>query len=146
MWLDQLIALAAGAGGGSGADVVPQRRPDDASQRPPTRRDATDWQRVRAVVPLVIGSYAAYAGAALWWDYRSLDVMRQLDPAMAAAAQDIPLTFRGQFYVFSCWGAVSPRYFDQMSYVIPLLLITLGIEAGFFRRRRSIRSSGWPPG
>ena len=39
-----------------------------------------DWQRVRAVVPLVIGSYAAYAGAALWWDYRSLDVMRQLDP------------------------------------------------------------------
>lgn len=95
-----------------------------------------DWQRVRAVVPLVIGSYAAYAGAALWWDYRSLDVMRTLDPATAAAAQDIPLSQRGQFYVFSCWGAVSPRYFEQMTYVIPALLITLGIEAGFFRRYR----------
>lgn len=93
-----------------------------------------DWQRVRAVVPLVVGSYAAYAGAALWWDARSLDVQRELAPAIAAEAQNIPLSQRGQFYVFSCWGAVSPRYFDQMSYVIPMLLITLGIEAGFFRR------------
>jgi hypothetical protein len=94
-----------------------------------------DWQRVRAVVPLVIGSYAAYAGAGLWWDARSIDVMRELDPAIAAEVQTIPISLRGQFYVFSCWGAVSPRYFDQMAYVIPMLLITLGIEAGFFRRR-----------
>lgn len=136
VWLDQLIALALALAVGV---VLTSSLNADPMTLLSARRRAEmplDWQRVRAVVPLVIGSYAAYAGAALWWDYRSLDVMRQLDPAMAAAAQDIPLTFRGQFYVFSCWGAVSPRYFDQMSYVIPLLLITLGIEAGFFRRRR----------
>jgi len=93
-----------------------------------------DWQRVRAVVPLVIGSYAAYAGAALWWDARSVDVQRELPPEIAAQIENIPVMLRGQFFVFSCWGAVSPRYFDQMTYVIPMLMITLGIEAGFFRR------------
>ncbi len=136
VWLDQLLALMLALA--MGLVLMSSLNADPMTLFSARRRAEMplDWQRVRAVAPLVIGSYAAYAGAALWWDYRSLDVMRQLDPATAAAAQDIPLSQRGQFYVFSCWGAVSPRYFDQMSYVIPLLLITLGIEAGFFRRHR----------
>ena len=93
-----------------------------------------DWQRVRAVVPLVIGSYAAYAGAALWWDYLNVDVVREMDAATAAAAEHMPLVDRGEFYFHFCAGAVSPRYFEHMTEVIPLLLITLGIEFGFFRR------------
>ncbi len=93
-----------------------------------------DWQRVRAVVPLVIGSYAAYAGAALWWDYLTVDVVRDMDAATAAAAEHMALVDRGEFYYYFCAGAVSPRYFEQMTSVIPLLLITLGIEFGFFRR------------
>ena len=136
VWVDQLLALLLAVA--MGLVLVATLNADPLTLFSARKRAEMplDWQRVRAVVPLVVGSYAAYAGAALWWDYRSLDVMRTLDPATAAAALDLPLSERGQFYVFSCWGAVSPRYFEQMTYVIPALLITLGIEAGFFRRYR----------
>lgn len=135
MWVDQLLAVLLALA--MGLVLVSSLNADPLTLVSARKRAEMplDWQRVRAVVPLVIGSYAAYAGAALWWDARSVDVMRELDPAIAAEAQNIPLPLRGQFYVFSCWGAVSPRYFDQMAYVIPMLLVTLGIEAGFFRRR-----------
>lgn len=96
-----------------------------------------DWQRVRAVVPLVIGTYVAFAGATLWWDHNSSDAVRELDPAAAAAAQNMPPAERLQFYAVACSGAVSSRFFDQMAFVIPTLLITLGLETGFFPRNRT---------
>lgn len=135
VWADQLLAVLLAVA--MGLVLVSALNADPLTLVSARKRAEMplDWQRVRAVVPLVIGSYAAYAGAALWWDARSIDVMRELDPAIAAEIPNIPVSLRGQFFVFSCWGAVSPRYFDQMAYVIPMLLITLGIEAGFFRRR-----------
>ncbi|WP_082690549.1 hypothetical protein [Mycobacterium sp. M26] len=134
VWADQLLAVLLAVA--MGLVLVSSLNADPLTLVSARKRAEMplDWQRVRAVVPLVIGSYAAYAGAALWWDARSIDVMRELDPAIAAEIPNIPVSLRGQFFVFSCWGAVSPRYFDQMAYVIPMLLITLGIEAGFFRR------------
>lgn len=135
IWVDQLAALLIALA--MGLALVCSLNGDPLTLFSARKRaeNPQDWQRVRAVVPLIIGSYAAYAGAALWWDARSIDVMRDLDPAIAAEAENIPISMRGQFYVFSCGGAVSPRYFDQVTYVIPMLMVTLGIEAGFFRRQ-----------
>ncbi len=133
-WVDQLVAVLLALAMGLVLASSLNADPLTVVSSRKRAENPLDWQRVRAVVPLVIGSYAAYAGAALWWDARSVDVQRELPPDIAAQIENIPVMLRGQFFVFSCWGAVSPRYFDQMTYVIPMLMITLGIEAGFFRR------------
>jgi hypothetical protein len=93
-----------------------------------------DWLRVRAVVPLIVGTLAAYVGATVWTDYFDLDVVRALDPEMAAEVAGLSLPDQQEVLNQLCTGGVSPRYFEHIAEVIPLLLLTLGIEFGFFRR------------
>lgn len=92
-----------------------------------------DWKRARAVVPLIVGTYAAYIGATVWSDFFNVDVTRTLDPELAAEVEQLSLFEREGVLREICDPAVDPTYFEQVAQVIPLLLMTLGIEFGFFR-------------
>jgi len=93
----------------------------------------TDWLRALAVVPLIVGAYAAYVGATVWTDYFNFDVVRTLDGALAAEVEQLSLFERQSGLQEICGPGVDPSYFEQVAQIIPLLLITLGIEFGFFR-------------
>lgn len=101
-----------------------------------TRRAAasTDWARVRAVVPLVVGTVACYIAATAFDDFFDLDTVRVLDPEMEAEVAAMPLAEQLGAFATLCEGAVSPAFFQQVVAVIPLLLLTIGVEFNFFRR------------
>lgn len=100
------------------------------------RRSAapTDWARVRAVFPLVIGTFVCFIAATAFDDFFDLDTVRTLDPEMAAEVAAMPLQQRLGAIATLCEGAVSPAFFQQVVAVIPLLLLTLGVEFNFFQR------------
>jgi hypothetical protein len=100
------------------------------------RRSAApvDWSRVRAVVPLVIGTFVCYLAATAFDDFFDLDTVRTLDPELAAEVAAMPLPQQLGALATLCEGAVSPAFFQQVIGVIPLLLLTLGVEFNFFRR------------
>lgn len=101
-----------------------------------TRRAAapTDWARVRAVVPLVLGTIAGYVAATAFDDFFDLDTVRVLDAEMQAEVAAMPLAEQLGAFATLCEGAVSPAFFQQVVAVIPLLLLTIGVEFNFFRR------------
>lgn len=94
----------------------------------------TDWARVRAVVPLVIGTSACFLAATAFDDFFDLDTVRALDPELEAEVASMPLPEQLGALATLCEGAVSPAFFQQVVAVIPLLLLTLGVEFNFFRR------------
>ena len=96
--------------------------------------EPTDWARVRAVVPLVIGTFACYIAATGFDDFFDLDTVRTLDPEMAAEVAGMPVAEQLGALATLCEGAVSPGFFQQVVKVIPLLLLTIGVEFNFFRR------------
>jgi hypothetical protein len=100
------------------------------------RRSAekTDWARVRAVVPLVIGTLACYIAATAFNDFFDLDTVRVLDPEMEAEVGAMPIAEKLEALATLCEGAVSPAFFQTVVKVIPLLLLTIGVEFNFFRR------------
>ena len=100
------------------------------------RRSAekTDWARVRAVVPLVIGTLACYIAATAFNDFFDLDTVRVLDPEMEAEVGAMPIAEKLGALATLCEGAVSPAFFQTVVKVIPLLLLTIGVEFNFFRR------------
>jgi hypothetical protein len=100
------------------------------------RRSAApaDWVRVRAVVPLVIGTFVCYLAATAFDDFFDLDTVRTLDEVVAAEVAAMPLPQQLGAMATLCEGAVSPAFFQQVIGVIPLLLLTLGVEFNFFRR------------
>ena len=100
------------------------------------RRSAepTDWARARAVVPLVIGTLACYIAATAFDDFFDLDTVRTLDPEMEAEVGAMPIAERLGALATLCEGAVSPAFFQTVVRVIPLLLLTIGVEFNFFRR------------
>lgn len=79
-------------------------------------RSAEFRQRYTSAIPLVFGIAASYF-AQIVWDY-------YLGPSAVRASQ-------GE----GCRGAIDPEYFAQLSQVIPVLLIAVGIDAKFFDRR-----------
>ena len=92
-----------------------------------------DWERARPTVPLIVGTYAAYLGATAWTDYFNVGVMRALEPDVAAELDQMSLAEREGLLSQLCDGAVSAGYFQHVAQVVPLLLMTLGIEFGYFR-------------
>lgn len=93
-----------------------------------------DWQRVRAIVPLIVGTWACYLAGTAFVDYFDVGPMRTLTPEIAAQVHAMP--FSDQVLVLGqlCQGAVSPAFFEQIVGVMPLLLLTLGVEFNYFRR------------
>ena len=51
----------------------------------------TDWVRVRAVVPLVLGTWLCYLAASAFVDYFDVDTLRAIDPATAEEVADLPV-------------------------------------------------------
>lgn len=96
-----------------------------------------DWARVRAIVPLVVGTWLCYLAASVYVDYFDAGATRFLDPLVEAEV--LELTPAEQFSVLSqlCQGAISPVFFQQVVGVIPVLLLALGIEFNYFRRTLS---------
>ncbi|MGO4446226.1 hypothetical protein AB4Z42_23025 [Mycobacterium sp. 2YAF39] len=94
----------------------------------------TDWARARAMVPLVIGAFACYIAATAFDDFFDLDTVRELDVETAAEVAAMPIGERLGAMATLCEGAVSPAFFQQVVAVIPLLLLTIGVEFNFFRR------------
>ena len=94
----------------------------------------TDWARVRAVVPLVFGTWLCYLAASAFVDYFDLRAVRTLDPATADKVAEMPITERMAVLSQLCEGAISPVFFQLIVEVLPVLLLTLGIEFNYFRR------------
>jgi hypothetical protein len=94
----------------------------------------TDWVRVRAVVPLVLGTWLCYLAASAFVDYFDVDTLRAIDPATAEEIADLPLPQQMAVLSQLCEGAISPVFFNQIVGVMPVLLLTLGIEFNYFRR------------
>jgi len=94
----------------------------------------TDWARVRAVVPLVFGTWLCYLAASAFVDYFDLRAVRALDPATADKVAEMPITEQMAVLSQLCEGAISPVFFQLIVEVLPVLLLTLGIEFNYFRR------------
>ena len=94
----------------------------------------TDWARVRAVVPLVFGTWLCYLAASAFVDYFVLRAVRALDPATADKVAEMPIPEQMAVLSQLCQGAISPVFFELIVEVLPVLLLTLGIEFNYFRR------------
>jgi hypothetical protein len=94
----------------------------------------TDWVRVRAIVPLVVGTWLSYLAASAFVDYFDVDTVRAIDPATAEEVADLPVPEQMAVLSQLCEGAISPVFFNQIVGVMPVLLLTLGIEFNYFRR------------
>ena len=52
----------------------------------------TDWRRVRAIVPLVLGTYLCYLAASAYVDYFNVDTTRTLDAATAELVAEMDVS------------------------------------------------------
>jgi hypothetical protein len=75
---------------------------------------------IAVLLAVLIGTLAAYIGSTIWSLQLNADVIRT---SAEAGPGDV------------CSGAIDQEYFAQLSQVIPLLLVALGLDAGFLRRR-----------
>ncbi len=94
----------------------------------------TDWARVRAIVPLVVGTWFCYLAAGAFVGYFDVGTVRALDPALEEEVAALPFTEQTAVLSQLCEGAISPVFFQQVVGVMPVLLLTLGIEFNYFRR------------
>jgi len=94
----------------------------------------TDWPRVRAVVALLFGTWLCCLTASALVDYFDLRAVRALDPATADKVAEMPIPEQMAVLSQLCQGAISPVFFELIVEVLPVLLLTLGIEFNYFRR------------
>jgi hypothetical protein len=92
--------------------------------------DPEGWRRFLPAVPLLIGTYAAYAGGSGIFYGLDLTAVRSITEATQVARRP---GVTGPVEAL-CVGAVKPEYFAQVSQIIPLLLVALGLERRFFER------------
>ena len=93
-----------------------------------------DWARVRAIVPLVIGTWLCYLAASAYVDLFDVDTVRVLDAATEAQIANLSVSEQMSVLSQICEGAISPVYFQLVAEVIPVLLLALGVEFNYFRR------------
>ena len=87
--------------------------------RDTTVRGADGLGTRRAVVPLIIGTFACYIAATAFDDFFDLDTVRTLDPEMAAEVAAMPIAERLGALATLCEGAVSPAFLQQVVTVNP---------------------------
>lgn len=86
--------------------------------RPRVRRNNRQaWKELRGALPLFIGTLAAYIGSTVWNSIFKQNARRH---GCGTGGME-------------CRGAIAIEYFAQLSQVILLLLVAVGIEAGIFR-------------
>jgi hypothetical protein len=98
------------------ADPMTLFRPRLREERP------RDWARTHSTLPLIIGTFLGYISTPLWYPVITLHSA----PIGSSAENGCPPT-------------IDPQYFAQMSQVIPLLLITLGIEFNYVRQTEAVQ-------
>lgn len=97
-------------------------------------RSPVDWARVRAIVPLVFGTWLCYLAASVYVDLFDVDTARVLDPATEAELANLSVSEQMSVLSQLCQGAISPVFFQLVAEVIPVLLLALGVEFNYFRR------------
>lgn len=93
-----------------------------------------DWSRVRAIVPLVIGTWFCYLAATAYVDLFDVDTVRTLDPALESEIANLSAPEQMSVLAQLCTGAISPVFFQLVAEVIPVLLLALGVEFNYFRQ------------
>jgi hypothetical protein len=90
----------------------------------PRLRDAEprDWSRAQSTLPLIIGTFFGYVATPLWYP----KILLHSAPIGSSGDQGCP-------------PVIDPQYFAQMAQVIPVLLITLGIEFNYVRRTQAVQ-------
>jgi hypothetical protein len=134
LWVDMTSSVVLGTLMGCLMMVALNADPLTLFSRARRAAAPTDWARVRAVVPLVVGTFACYIASTAFDDFFDLDTVRYLDAEMEAEVAAMPVGQRLGALATLCEGAVSPAFFQQIVAVIPLLLLTIGVEFNFFRR------------
>lgn len=86
-------------------------------------RPQEDWETFRVLLPLILGTAAAWIAGQLW------DYALPNPPPASTASSDVKSD-----------GLVGAQFFPQLSQVIPLLLVALAVEARVFRRALHHRS------
>lgn len=137
LWIDLMSSLGFAVVMGILIAVCINADPLTLWRSPLRRQRPADWARVRAVVPLVIGTLVSYLAATAFDDFFDLETVRTLDPDLAADVAAMPLPQQLGALATLCEGAVSPAFFQQVVGVIPLLLLTLGVEFNYFRQALS---------
>lgn len=87
------------------------------------RRRGEGWADFSTTIPLLVGVLVGYLAAILWESRLGEGALRE----------DCDLEI-GPVPVSWCNGAIDPEYFAQLSQIIPLLLIGVGLESSFFKR------------
>ena len=81
-----------------------------------------------------MGTWLCYLAASAFVDYFDVDTMRTLDAATAELVADMDIAEQMAVLSQLCEGAISPVFFQPVVGVMPVLLLTLGIEFNYFRR------------
>jgi hypothetical protein len=89
--------------------------------------DPDAWRRFLPGVPLLLGTFAAWIGNEIWFSLND-NAIRTFADALEVARRE---GSTGPVEDL-CVGAVGQEYFAQLSQVIPLLLVALGVERRFF--------------
>lgn len=134
LWVDLVAAVAFAVTMGVLTAVSLNADPRTLFSGPLRTALPADWVRVRAVVPLIVGTFTCYLAGAVFNDFFDADTVRVLDPQTAAEVAAMPLADRLSTLGSLCENAVSPAFYDQAALVMPLLLLTLGVEFNYFRR------------
>jgi hypothetical protein len=90
----------------------------------PRLRDARprDWIRAHSTLPLIVGTFFGYVATPLWY------------PVILLHSKPI-----GSSGENGCPPVIDPQYFAQMAQVIPVLLVTLGIEFNYVRQAHAVQ-------
>ncbi|MEU8239723.1 hypothetical protein AB0C07_15885 [Actinoplanes missouriensis] len=103
------------------------------------RRQVAAWTRLRGALPLVFGIFAGYLAGVFWDHFLNPGAIRSWEAAeneFFKQAGKLALGDPSLLGTISslCGGAIDQEYFAQVSQIIPLLLIAIGVEAKFFQR------------
>jgi hypothetical protein len=93
------------------------------------KKNPDAWGRFLPAIPLLLSAIVSHFGGFVWGELDAEAIRTEAD-AMVFAARE---RFTGDVDSL-CRGAIRPEYFSNVSQVIPLLLVALGIERRFFER------------
>jgi hypothetical protein len=80
-----------------------------------------DWARTHSTIPLIVGTFCCYVATPLWYP-----VISPHSHAIGSSAEGCP-------------PVIDPQYFAQIAQVIPVLLVTLGLEFNYVRQSEAVQ-------
>ena len=121
-------------------DAVPRsqlKRSGSQGGSPPSM-----WFRYRPAIPLLIGIFAAYIAmdvyafamypSGIWTFGQAAELATR--SGLIGESSGLTAGEEAAVVIGLCRSAVDQQYFAQLSQIIPLLIVAVGVEAGFFRK------------